>query len=178
MLERLSFNPKGLCRMSHAGNRSRPRNFLGTRALAVLSCALALLAAQPLLAAPRPAVSTQAAPVFAQTAAVAPSLAPTKTSRRQQIAAARARDTAILLSSARRLHILATVEILHRLLAVDLQPPTFHQAPAFICPPVLLAILPPAPAVPASLPARAPPRQISLQQRFLITRTLLAPPVA
>jgi hypothetical protein len=148
---------------------------LGPRALAILSCALALLAAQPAFAAPAapaPRVATFNIPQLpnAAVAAAAPS--------RRQTASRATRAQGDLLSSARRLHILATMEILHRLLAVELQPPLLHHAPAFLCPPALLATIEFQPALQPRRSGHAPPLPLSQERHFVLTHALLAPPVA
>jgi hypothetical protein len=155
---------------------SFPRaTLLGPRALAILSCALALLAAQPLLAAPAtpsPKVATFTIPQLP------PDAVATAAPSRRQTAARATKSQADLLSSARRLHILATVEILHRLLAVELQPPTMQRAMPFLCAPALLATLDLQPALQPRSPGHDPPLPLSFEQRFVLTHALLAPPVA
>lgn len=145
------------------------------RALAVISCALALLAAQPVAGettSPRQAVGvTSAAPVEAravQGARAVPRLG----------APAAVRRETPFFTSARRLHILATVEIFKRLLMAELQPAGERLlAPALLGEPVDCVALE---AAPLNLPgARGAPDYPSLpppERRFVLVRTQLAPP--
>jgi hypothetical protein len=144
------------------------------RALAVISCALALLAAQPLLA-EKPATS-QALPL---TAPAAVQSRPTSIPSVPTLASAAVtrRETAFF-TSARRLHILATVEILKRLLVAELQPAQER----FFLPSLLvestdcIELV----AAPLNLPgARGAPDYPSLpppEHQFVLVHTQLAPP--
>lgn len=104
--------------------RVRPRRIIwAPRALVVISCALALLAMQPVGVSPvarnRPAVLKDAGTTFDG--------ATWETARRTQVFPARpsvkatGREEAFF-ASTQRLHILATVEILQRLLITELHP--------------------------------------------------------
>ena len=149
------------------------------RALAVISCALALLAAQP--AAQGATHKTRA--VAVGNAGVGAELAVGETiTRRTTSTATGSRATArtelTLLGSASRLHVLATMEILHRLLLSELQAPERQLMPLVWFQPLCLTELP---AVAAQGPRRtgaylAPPP--AMERAFAIAHCLLAPPAA
>jgi hypothetical protein len=145
------------------------------RALAVISCALALLAAQPVagkgsVGADRAVPVSVPAPAEARVASAALSapMAMPRVSRRETP----------FFGSARRLHILATMEILKRLLVAELQP-----APERLFLPELLGestecieLV----AAPLNLPgARGAPDYPSLpppEHQFVLVHTQLSPP--
>ncbi|HVX84576.1 MAG TPA: hypothetical protein VH253_07150 [Phycisphaerae bacterium] len=152
---------------------SRLPVLLGPRALAVLSCALALIAVQPAIAAPAAAPLAKVASLQLPATSGA-SQAATRDDRRTPL---RTTAAASYLAT-RRLHILATLDILQRLIAVELQPPVFQSVPTFLTPPELLVET--LPTLPPQLfqPPRGPPAPFSQERAFLLTRTLLAPPIA
>ncbi len=149
---------------------------MGSRALAILSCALALLAVQPLGSAA--AMARAAAPNIQK---LGPGhscdLTEAPASLARRTAGRQATGDATRLST-RRLHILATVDILKRLLAFELQPPRSALCPAFLCPPLLVEGFDLPPARPQAHPGRDPPLLLMRERSFLLTQTLLAPPVA
>jgi hypothetical protein len=110
---------------------------------------------------------------------ITPTLAPAKRETSSAPAQIARRDTTF---SARRLHILATVEILKRLLISELQPPPASQQlliPALALEP-LEFVQPLLVTVPSSS-AHAPPPYLPLpppEQRFLLQHFQLAPPIA
>src|SRR4051794_8102944 len=101
--------------------RQARKLLLGPRALAVISCALALLAAQPALGAVEQTGSrARVSAVRAGGGEINPAIA-------QPMAVAGTKRTRIeglqeQSKTTRRLHVLATVEILQRLLAYELRP--------------------------------------------------------
>ena len=96
------------------------------RALVVISCALALLAVQPASAAP----AARNRPMVSKEAPAAPSATSWEITRRTSTIAthpvARTSRNETLFAGSQRLHILATVEILQRLLVTELQPVQQH----------------------------------------------------
>lgn len=156
------------------------------RALAVISCALALLALQPAAqgvggGTPGAISKTRAIALRDGDAAFA---SPDIATRRAPAMAARSRSPrdgrveVALLASAGRLHILATMEILHRLLIGELQPPERHILPLVWFQPLCLLELSSA-AVQRPRPAGdgfTPPP--ITERAFAIEHCLLAPPVA
>jgi hypothetical protein len=155
----------------HLGNR-----VWAPRALAVLSCALALLAAQPVLGeTPRHAPSPL--PLTAPSLSTQ-HLLPSPSSRLPQVRSTTVRPEATFFTSARRLHILATVEILKRLLLAELQPPVQPLlVPTILLEPMACMDLV---ATPLTLPgARSAPDYPSLpppEHQFVLVHTQLAPP--
>ncbi|HVS70051.1 MAG TPA: hypothetical protein VHQ47_02225 [Phycisphaerae bacterium] len=159
--------------MASRHTTTRLSTLLGPRALAVLSCALALIAVQPAIASPAPAPLAKVASLQLP-GPVTPAEAAPLTDRRLP---ARSVAAASYLAT-RRLHILATLEILHRLIAVELQPPVLQTIPAFLSPPELLVETPPT-LPPRRIPLqRGPPATFSQERAFLLTHTLLPPPLA
>ena len=161
-------------------SRQKVRNqVLGPRALAVISCALALLAAQPSAATQRRAGETgPSMKIAGDFKAHSSDYAPA--SRDSQPSSPR-RDFQRLsiADSGRSLHVLATVEILQRLLAFELRPIERQMVPALVFAPLCIATV----ELSLSPPCRIheADRLIVLQtceQRFAIEQHLLAPPVA
>ena len=151
-----------------------PSRLLGPRALAVLSCALALLAAQPILAStPR----SGATPTI-EVAETAPVAVVPASSRSESGSTKKNRPTVqpTLFSSAHRLHILATVEILHRLLVAELRPTERQVVSAFLFEPQTLVSLE-QPLLTLRHCAAVPPAGLSRDRAFAIEHCLLAPPV-
>ena len=160
---------------------SKRRFTWAPRTLAVISCALALLAAQPALhaaapAKPRPVAFRDmgAMPAPASASIAQPEAAVVRSSR----TIAGTDDS--LFESARRLHILATVEILHRLLISELQPPECHVMPILWFQPVCIGIV--ATPSPNALNLghgawRSQPPPVT-ERVFAIEHCLLAPPVS
>ncbi len=114
--------------------RLKLRNcLLAPRALAVISCALALLAVQPVGAGAMPAKGRAAVMTLGQGAAASPTSDSRPASASPVVSQNASRRDDTLLASARHLHILATVEILQRLLLAELRPgqPLFTQAMLF-----------------------------------------------
>jgi len=155
----------------HASHR---KSFWGPRALAVISCALALLAAQPVMAQSSAPASK---PVLAREIGMfgGANLLQASTAREAERTTVRARRQDSILASARRLHVLATVEIFHRLLMAELrgngeQTP----APTMCFVPVCIEVL-----APASLTKPIPSSEPTIQpvaQAYAIAHCLLAPP--
>jgi len=151
-----------------------PSRLLGPRALAVLSCALALLAAQPLLAStPR----SGATPTIEVAETAPASIAPVS-SRAESGSTKKNRLTVqpTLFSSAHRLHILATVEILHRLLLAEIRPTERQVVSAFLFEPQTLVSLE-QPLLTLRYRAAVSPAGLSRDCAFAIEHCLLAPPV-
>ena len=147
------------------------------RALAVISCALALLAAQPLTSATAAPKSRQlvlaektdhpqTGPLAIHTTAIA------QTSR------ARTQRMTQGPLAASRLHILATLEIFQRLIRAELQPPLPHIAAICWFEPVCIEISEAPTAAPQrhELPLRDLPPPA--ERAFAIRHCLLAPPLA
>lgn len=156
-------------RWMHLGNR-----VWAPRALAVLSCALALLAAQP--------VPGETARHRAPLPVSAPALSPVQavaspTARAPQVRTNVSQPETTFFTSARRLHILATVEILKRLLVAELQPPVDQMVPVLLLEPMVCVDVV---AAPLNLPGvRGAPDYPSLpppEHQFLLVHTQLAPP--
>jgi hypothetical protein len=154
------------------------------RALAVISCALALLAAQPGMV-QTPARARPTAIVADRADSFIPTISAEETERSSVARPQVARRNDTLFSSARRLHILATVEILQRLLIAELTPMWSHVgtqillpaidlqpiAIGLVDPPLTLCSNPLATAWQTSLP---PP----VERQFVLHHCLLAPPVS
>jgi len=148
---------------------------LGPRALAVISCALALLAVQPVMAA-SPGVGGTATVKVASAGGVA-IVGETVGIASTNVRKTRGVGQPALLSSARRLHILATVEILHRLLAFELRPTERQMAAALIFAPLELCTVD-RPAVALQRVEPVDCLRLSHEREFAITHCLLAPPIA
>jgi hypothetical protein len=149
---------------------------LGPKALAVISCALALLAAQPALGAVEH-LGDRASSIRASTGigpvATAEPMALAFTRRTRQATVQHQAKT----STIRRLHVLATVEILQRLLTIELHPMERHVMSALVLEPVCVLIL----DTPALPPHRAWVAQAaghSAEGDFAKARLGLAPPLA
>ena len=150
---------------------------LGPRALAVISCALALLAAQPLVAsAQRTTASSQAPAIKIQANDAAGVISESPALESTNAKKNRASVQPILFSSAHRLHILATVEILHRLLLAELRPAERQTVAAFFFEPQTLCTLEQPILATRSL-AVVPPIGLERDRAFAIEHCLLAPPV-
>jgi hypothetical protein len=149
---------------------------LGPRALAVISCALALLAAQPAFGAvenlgEQVSSVSAAGPLNAIPTAEPMTVAVNKRTR-QATLQQQSRNSTI-----RRLHVLATVEILQRLLTVELQPMQHHTMSVLILEPVCVLTL----DTPTSPPHRtwsAEHAGHSAEGDFAKARLGLAPPLA
>ena len=148
------------------------------RALAVISCALALLAAQPVAGA-APALKSRT--VVMEGAGMAPrgeALAPVTVARAARATMPAARRAETLLGSARHLQILATMEILHRLLVGELTP-----AERQVLPVMWFELVGPVVADVAPMPVRGGAgtgaKTIPIVEReFAIGHCLLAPPLS
>ncbi len=142
----------------------------------MISCALALLAAQPVLgesnvAASKPALLREAgqlggAQVFEVTAL-----------RATEVKTAAVRRPESFLAGARRLHILATVEIFQRLLSAELRAGERQVLPGLFFEPVCVEILAPASMICAGGICSFSPPFPQVAQAFAIEHCLLAPPV-
>jgi hypothetical protein len=111
------------------GRSNRKRTlWLGPKSLAVLSCALALLAAQPLMASPQDSEATaiRVSNDASRDAALLPSFAKSAPAHQSFVRI----DTARL--SKRELHILATFEMLQRFFLFDLRPVEHAAMPAIL----------------------------------------------
>lgn len=149
------------------------------RALAVISCALALLAAQPMVHAGT--LKTRAVVMRESGVGADPALGEAITRRPAAMAAGarvEMRGERTLLGSASRLHILATMEILHRLLVSELQAPERQLLQVVWFEPLCVMTLP-APAMqrPRSAGQLFTPPPI-IERAFAIEHCLLAPPQA
>ncbi|MGN6371206.1 MAG: hypothetical protein ACTHN5_23370 [Phycisphaerae bacterium] len=160
--------------MKQAPRQFSPSRLLGPRALAVLSCALALLAAQPILAASPRSAHTPTIEL-AETVRALPAPA-TLQSESRSTKKSRPSAQSTLFSSAHRLHILATVEILHRLLLAELRPAERHLVSACLFEPQTLLSLE-QPLRTLGHRAAAPPGGLPRDRAFAIEHCLLAPPV-
>lgn len=169
--------------MSH-NRRSRGSWVLGPRALAVLSCALALLAAQPVMAAER--TSSRGTEVRVERVAHAPAAEISATLTGEGSRRSRGTPPQRFLrswESARRLHVLATVEILHRLLIAEFRPGFGSgverqlSGAVLFSPiePVAFAIVPTGITLPVQV---IPLPSHSHERAFAIAHCLLAPPAA
>ncbi len=154
--------------------QATPSRLLGPRALAVFSCALALLAAQPLVA----STSRSSATPSIEVAETGPAAIAPASSRAESSSTKKNRPTVqpTLFSSTHRLHILATVEILHRLLIAELRPTERQVVSAFLFEPQTLVSLE-QPLLTLRQRAAAPPVGLSRDRAFAIEHCLLAPPV-
>jgi hypothetical protein len=145
----------------------------------VISCALALLAAQPSAAAQRGPNETGPSMKIAGEIKLHSSDY-TPASRESQPSSPR-RDVqrSGFADSARNLHVLATVEILQRLLAFELRPIERQMVPALIFAPLSVATVDLLLSPPCRIhAANCLISFLSREQRFAIERYLLAPPVA
>jgi hypothetical protein len=161
--------------------RQRVRNqVLGPRALAVISCALALLAAQPVGKAGEFRVQSSPFSVKSGEFGAAKTETASAGAVGEYVAGARGKAREAGISPARRVHVLATVEMLRRWLAIELRPMQGQVVPALLLTPVCVLIFD------ANL---SPPHRISQvferrrftsshEQRFAIEQCLLAPPMA
>ena len=148
------------------------------RALAVISCALALLAAQPVAGA-APAIKSRTV-VLAGTGSFAggEALARVTVAGPARVTVPAARRGETLLGSARHMQILATMEILHRLLVGELTPAERHVAPVMWFGQVWLGVAEVAP-MPVRGGAETGAQVIPIVERaFAIRHCLLAPPLS
>jgi hypothetical protein len=145
--------------------------------LAVISCALALLAAQPAIGGTS-AVARERTPAMRASTGIMPveAIQPAAVSSSKRSKGERAQAQAKA-TTIRRLHVLATVEILQRLLAFELRPVDSHVMPALLLEPVCVLIL----DTPMSPPHRGWVPEgagISVEGDFARARLGLAPPLA
>jgi len=151
--------------------RRRPAWVIGPKTLAVLSCAMALLAAQPTFAAESHLPRTH-------TVRSIEADAPLTTEPRRQSASKpqRERPTVETTRNRHELHVLATLEILHRLLLAELRVHAApHQAPVVF--EVIDSLLVPAPLAPQFTAATiCPATHTPHETVFALTRCKLAPP--
>jgi hypothetical protein len=147
---------------------------LGPRALAVLSCALALMAAQPAVGASgrgvaRAEVHVQAAEgVAAQVVSQRPRVVRERRDGVGGVDSLKARPSY-------RLHVLAGLEILQRWLAAELAPLEVQSTPALFLAPVCVLIYEPV-LVPPHRVVRCDSPVMPVERAYAITRHLLAPP--
>ena len=149
------------------------------RALAVISCALALLAAQPSMGAAfqrKPGAVMVTAPGGGQR----PEVVQRAPQHRELANGLLTRDERRI-QSAPRLHILATVEILQRLLAAELRPVQGQLATLIWFSPFSTGVV----ALPAELPQPpihrshvSPTLTLPRERAFAIAHCLLAPPLS
>ena len=166
---------RGIERLNHSRRTSAPKLWLGPKTLAMLSCALTLLAAQPILAADgrtNEAKSTIRIAGQVQTSSRTNILVRSDASRPAQ--AVRRTNTPSL--STRQLHILATLEIFQRLMAFELRPTDQLHLPALIYAPTTLAFIQTVPLPTRSLIVDAATPKLTAEQSFSLTHCLLAPP--
>jgi hypothetical protein len=156
----------------------RPRlanRILVPRALAVLSCALALLAVQPAATAVHAPATSLTHALTSQRSTQHPQLATTPL----EAPSRKIRRDEDIFASARRFHILATVEIFKRLLLAELRPPAAeHSLAALFCyTPVDSTLV--APALQPRIATRPPdPSPPPCERQFAIEHCLSAPPLA
>ena len=151
----------------------------GPKALAVVSFALALLAIQPVVTS---ATTVPNGAVLVRESAASPATGMPELARfSSQKRRSTARPEEPRRASTRQLHILATIEIVQRLLASELRPVEQHISPLAWFEPVCVETLIPPSLADTGLRnvltwrAFAPPHA---QESFLIEHCLLAPPVA
>jgi hypothetical protein len=155
--------------------------FWAPRALVVISCALALLAIQPANSVPaarhRPVVLKESGGSISTTNWVV--------SRRTPATAARPAGRAThpndaLFAGTQRLHILATVDILQRLLMTELQPVQQHFfATLWLLPECpAITVIGPASAVTARLRTDLISPPLEVEKAFAMAQCQLAPPRA
>ena len=156
---------------------SETHRVFGAPALAVLSCALALLAAQPAMQGVRGPSKAVAAAVkeHASVPVLAQSAAPALQDRRE-VARVGVRDEA-LRGTGRQIHILATLEMVQRWLTQDLRPLHPLVLPALAFAPVCLLTLEPPLACAQRGITRQNPLPCPVERQFAIAQRLLAPPV-
>jgi hypothetical protein len=168
-----------LCRENALTNdRKKERiTFWGPRALVVVSCALTLLAAQPAIASSR---SGAAKPVLLKEAgqAGAAQLFEVRALRGTDKKVAATRVPESFLASARRLHVLATVEIFQRLLMAELRTGERQVLPGLYFEPVCVEVLAPASMTRVCGVSSFSPPLPQVAQAFAIAHCLLAPPIA
>ncbi len=143
----------------------------GPRAVAVISCALALLAAQPVMGASgRGAVATATVVRAEGGGAVFGGVV-----REERVSRSRRAEGAIL-GSGRRLHVLATIEILQRWLAAELRPVERQAMVGMVFVGMDLRVFEGVVGN-CQKDGVAEARGVSRERAFLIVRCLLAPPV-
>jgi hypothetical protein len=159
------------------GQVNAGRHVLVPRALAVISCALALLAAQP-VAARSAAPGLRDAPLVTPASVAATPAADPRRAGQSRPATGGPRADRTLFQSARRLHILATVEILKRLLIAELHPVERAYMPALAFEPLACVWAEPAVlVVPGRVGLPAFPSLPPPEQHFVRLHTQLAPPL-
>jgi hypothetical protein len=151
----------------------------GPKALAVVSFALALLAVQP---APSIAAAQSRAAVTRDAGAAASLAMPDLARQAGPVHRAVVRQDEPRRASTKKLHMLATIEIVQRLLAAELRPVEQHLSPLVWLEPICIeTLVPPALADDTSgrlsLLWRAFARPHA-EESYLIEHCLLAPPVA
>jgi hypothetical protein len=147
------------------------------RALAVISCALALLAAQPAVGAAG-ALKSRTVVLDAGIMAGGESTAPVAVDPTTRTTPHAVRREMTLLGSARHLHILATMEILHRLLVGEMQPTERQVLPVMWFGQACLGAV----EVPVTRVGSGAGTQIEsipiVERAFAIRHCLLAPPLS
>ena len=162
--------------MLHRRRNVRNRG-LGPRALAVISCALALLAAQPVVGGAVKGHSAAAA-VRVAGAEVRGATSEVKVVRRREESASEGK-MGVGFTNSRTVRVLATVEMLQRWLAAELRPTERQVLPIMVFSPapeaIELAMTPPHRAMAVAGIDQLP---LSSERQFVIEQCLLAPPVA
>jgi hypothetical protein len=153
--------------------------FWAPRALVVISCALALLAVQPATGMP----AARSRPVALKETGTSASRTSWEVARRMPAAAVRSTTDArhsneSVFAAPQRLHILATVDILQRLLLVELQPASPH-VPATLwlwseCPTITLVPLVARDSIQRPMFLTGP--QPEAEKSFAMAHCQLAPP--
>jgi hypothetical protein len=165
------------------GFMAEPRLGNGTftwapRALAVISCALALLAAQPVAGAGPAVKSRTVVMAGAGSCGSGEAISRVRAEGPARAAAPAARRAETLLGSARHLQILATMEILHRLLAGELTAAERQVMPVMWLGEVWLGAAE-VPAMPVRGGAGTRGEALPIVERaFAIGHCLLAPPIS
>ena len=161
--------------MNYSRRTSARKLWLGPKTLAMLSCALTLLAAQPIIAADARANEAKSTLRIAgqdQASSRTNILIRTDASRPAQ-AVGRSNTPTL---STRQLHILATLEIFQRLMAFELRPTDQLHLPALIYAPTTLAFIQNVPLPTQSLILDISTPKLTPEQSFSLTHCLLAPP--
>ena len=155
-------------------NKNTRTLWLGPKSLAIVSCALALLAAQPVMAAAPAAHPASIRISGSSPASESPTHLLIRSDAVRRGPSFSSIDTTHL--STRQLHVLATMEILQRLIASSLRPVDQHQLPAMFLlndMPAFIQYVAPPMQLTRNVPAFSP---MPHEQAFALAHCLLAPP--
>jgi len=158
--------------------RQTKRSFTwAPKALVVISCALALLAVQPSVQANTARHAARPKTVALRDGGL-PVEHTTEPRHMPSLGMPAANTKSDIFASAQHFHVLATVEILHRLLLSELQVPQTHFLPVIWFQPICIEVLPPLSQPTRPAPAAGDESPPPIERAFALHHCLLAPPLS